>query len=82
MLLSGSLGVYKGDHDIACALSGGQPLVVVCQTPRMHQQPAQARLGHTAVVADKPRTSTLQAWDNSVREGSYMDVEFMLIIAT
>ena len=32
--------VYEGDHDVSGPLGDGQPLVVVGQPTRVHQQPA------------------------------------------
>ena len=49
-LLSVHSGVDEGDHDVPRALGRLQPLVVVRQSPRVHQHPALLRPRNSAVV--------------------------------
>lgn len=54
------LRVNKWDHDVPCSFSNRQTLMVVCKSSRMHQHPAEASICNTAVVADKPASTSLQ----------------------
>ncbi len=58
------LGIYKGYHDIASALGGGEAFVVVGQTARVHQSPANTERCHTAVISEEPHSTALG--DNTV----------------
>ena len=52
--------VNKGDHDVSCPIHKGQSFVVVCESPRVHQRPAQTCVHNTAVVPQEPAPSSLQ----------------------
>ena len=54
-----SLGVDKGDHDVSGALGGVQPLVVVSQSARVHEDPAHPGVRHLTVVTQEPTPTAL-----------------------
>ena len=56
----GQLRINKGHSNIASALGGGKPFVVVCEPPRVHEGPALPWGSHRAVVAQKSAASTLK----------------------
>lgn len=55
----GQLGIDEGDGDVAGALGGGEPLVVVRESPRVHEGPALPRSSDGAVVAQEPTATAL-----------------------
>ena len=55
-----SLRVDKGDHDVSGALGGVQPLVVVSQPARVHEDPPHPGARHLTVVTQEPTTAALQ----------------------
>ena len=57
--MSGSR-VNEGHHDVACALCGGETLVVVCEATWVQQRPALSQVHHAAVVAEEATASTLR----------------------
>ena len=59
-----SLGVDKGDHDVSGALGGVQPLVVVSQSARVHEDPAHPGARHLAVVTQEPTAAALKIFSN------------------
>ena len=59
-MLPFSLRVDKGDHDVSRPLCGVQPLVVVSQSARVHEDPAHPGVDHLAVVTEEPTPAALQ----------------------
>jgi len=55
------LWVNKRDHDVPCSFSNRQTLVVVRQSPRVHQHPSEPCVCDTAVVTDEPAPTSLQS---------------------
>lgn len=55
----GQLGVDEGHGDVAGALGGGEPLVVVRESPGVHEGPALPWGSDGAVVAQEPTTPAL-----------------------
>jgi len=55
------LWINKRDHDVPCSLSNRQTLVVMCQSPRVHQHPSEPCVCDTAVVTDEPAPTSLQS---------------------
>ena len=53
------LRVNEGDHDVPCAGRGGEPLVVVGETARVHQHVALLRRLHRTVVPQEIAASAL-----------------------
>ena len=53
------LGINKGDHNVSCSTGGRQPLVVVCEAPRVHHGPTKTGVHNTAVVTNKSGTTSL-----------------------
>ena len=58
-MLPFSLRVDKGDHDVSRALGGVQPLVVVSQSARVHEDPAHPRVHNLTIVTEKSTSATL-----------------------
>lgn len=56
----GQLGIDEGDGDVAGSLGGGEPLVVVRESPRVHECPALPWGSDGAVVAQEPTAPTLE----------------------
>jgi len=56
------LGVHKRDHDVSCAAGDGEPLVVVGEAARVHQDPT---LG----------TATSQSTHNPITKSSVADLK-------
>lgn len=56
----GQLGIDEGDCDVSSAFGGGEPLVVVCESPGVHQGPALPWGSDGAVVAQEPTAPTLR----------------------
>lgn len=56
---SGHLGIDEGDGDVAGAFGGGEPLVVVRESPRVHEGPAFPWRSDGAVVAQEATASAL-----------------------
>lgn len=54
------LGIDEGDCDIAGAFGGGEPLVVVRESPGVHQGPALPWGSDGAVVAQEPTAPALR----------------------
>lgn len=61
--LSGCSGIHKRHGDVADPRGGGQALVVVGESARVHEGPAFARRLDGAVVAEEPAATALQAAD-------------------
>ena len=55
----GQLGVDEGHRDVAGALGGGEPLMVVCESPGVHEGPALPWGPDGAVVAQESTASAL-----------------------
>lgn len=55
------LWINKRDHDVPCSFSDRQTLMVVCQSPRVHQHPSEPSVCDTAVVTDEPAATSLQS---------------------
>jgi len=55
------LWINKWDHDVPYSFSNRQTLVVVCQSPRVHQHPSEPCVCDTAVVTDEPAPTSLQS---------------------
>ena len=55
----GQLGIDKGDCDVAGAPGGGEPLMVICESSRVHEGPALSWGVDGAVVAQEPTAPTL-----------------------
>lgn len=55
----GQLGIDEGDCDVAGAFGGGEPLVVVRESPGVHESPALPWGSDGAVVAQEPTASAL-----------------------
>lgn len=56
----GQLGIDEGDGDVAGSLGGGESLVVVRQSPRVHECPAFPWGSDGAVVTQEPTAPTLE----------------------
>ena len=56
----GQLGIHEGDCDVAGAFGGGEPLVVVRESPGVHQGPALPWGSDGAVVAQEPTAPALR----------------------
>ena len=59
-----SLGVDEGDHDVSRAPGGVEPLVIVSQSARVHEDPAHPGVHHLAVVTEEPTAAALQIFSN------------------
>lgn len=55
----GQLGINEGDGDVAGALGGGESLVVVRESPGVHEGPALPWGSDGAVVAQEPTAPAL-----------------------
>ena len=73
MSVSGDSRIDERDHDVARASCGGQTLVLVRQTSRVHQRPALAQLRHGAVVAREANTTALERFHKSVHVVMHFD---------
>lgn len=51
--------IHKGDHDVTRSCSHFEALVIVRESPGMHQHPTGFRIGDRAVVPDKSASTTL-----------------------
>lgn len=56
---SGQLGIDEGDCDVAGAPGGGEPLVVMRESSRVHEGPALPRGSDGTVVAQEPTAPAL-----------------------
>lgn len=66
----GQLGVDKGDSDVACALGGGEPFMVVREPSGVHQGPPFPWSSDGAVVAQEATSPTLEDRSVSAPTGS------------
>lgn len=58
-MLFGPSRIDKRDHDVANALGDRQALVVVRQSARVDQRPAQPEVGERTIVANETAATTL-----------------------